>query len=146
MERNRTTTINLVNYSWDRDEEGDSPSEKTLLEYDDDTQDHSSSSNPSSSRNQDGPPNNNDQHQRDSDNDGSYSRSFSHYQDLKGSSWIKWRSDWTACKFYSSMKCNTQSKAKRKFAGWEADNFISKCFDTPMSLSLIILIARITHA
>lgn len=60
VERNRTTDVNLVTYSWDRDEEGDSPSEMTVDEDEEDPQDHSSSSEASGSSDQDD--HNNDDH------------------------------------------------------------------------------------
>ena len=53
VERNRTTEVNLVQYSWDRDEEGDSPSEMTIDEDEEDPHDHSSSSDSGDSGDQD---------------------------------------------------------------------------------------------
>lgn len=53
MGRNRTTEVNLVQYSWDRDEEGDSPSEMTIDEDEEDPHDHSSSSDSGDSGDQD---------------------------------------------------------------------------------------------
>lgn len=44
VERNRTSHVNLVGYSWERDTEGDSLSEQTIPEDEDDSQEDSSNS------------------------------------------------------------------------------------------------------
>ena len=54
VNRNRTTEVNLVDYSWERDEEGDSPSEVTLSDGNDE-EDHDSSSSDDSSDDSEGP-------------------------------------------------------------------------------------------
>lgn len=51
VNRNRTTEVNLVDYSWERDEEGDSPSEVTLSDDNDEEDQQDSSSSDDSSGN-----------------------------------------------------------------------------------------------
>lgn len=55
VNRNRTTEVNLVDYSWERDEEGDSPSEATLSEEDGQEDQQNSSSSDELSGNSEGP-------------------------------------------------------------------------------------------
>ena len=62
VERNRTSQVNLVQYSWERDNEGDNLSKQTLLENDND-EDNSDSSSSSES---DGPSNQENRDHEDS--------------------------------------------------------------------------------
>lgn len=65
VERNRTTFVNLVDYSWERANEGDNLSEQTLPE-DENNDDNTNSSDSSES---DGPPNQDSRDQDDSHHD-----------------------------------------------------------------------------
>lgn len=65
VERNRTTFVNLVDYSWERANEGDNLSEQTLPE-DENNDDNTNSSDSSES---DGPPNQDNRDQDDSHHD-----------------------------------------------------------------------------
>lgn len=49
VQRNRISQVNLVDYSWDRDDEGESPSEDSYPHYRDDQRDRDSQDHPKSS-------------------------------------------------------------------------------------------------
>ena len=76
VERNRTSHVNLVGYSWERDKEWDSLSEHTIPDDENDSQDHSSSdsSGPDDQPDQNNQSPNQDQQRKDPDHSRNESR------------------------------------------------------------------------